>query len=261
MKLLEILNSSQYKDIIQNRDGVYFPLDPTWHDIAVSLSGGADSALLAYMLCKTITENKMSMDVHIITNIRMWKTRPWQETISLEVFEYLVNKFPNLKFIRHVNFIAPQIEYGVIGPIIKDEYGRMKSGDQISTRSYSEYVCHYNNINAWFAGVTRNPRDETITQGMDDRNVDFNSVDDLHLTIMQVGSKLSCHPFVFSTKQWIIKQYLDYGILDLLNITRSCEGEFEELDYTTYKPGMLVPECGTCFWCQERNWAKKLNNV
>ena len=26
-------------------------------------------------------------------------------------------------------------------------------------------------------------------------------------------------------------------------------------DYRLYIPGMKVPECGTCVWCLERNWA------
>jgi 7-cyano-7-deazaguanine synthase in queuosine biosynthesis len=64
-----------------------------------------------------------------------------------------------------------------------------------------------------------------------------------------------CHPFVYTKKDWIIQQYYDNNILDLLSITRSCEGEFSNIDYKTYKPGMVVPECGECFWCKEREWA------
>ena len=59
----------------------------------------------------------------------------------------------------------------------------------------------------------------------------------------------------------IIAQYVSHNILDLLNITRSCEGDFADIDYTTYTPNQIVPECGECFWCQERNWAKEKNNV
>ena len=32
---------------------------------------------------------------------------------------------------------------------------------------------------------------------------------------------------------------------------------FDNLDYKTYKPGMVVPQCGECFWCEERNWGKQ----
>ena len=64
-----------------------------------------------------------------------------------------------------------------------------------------------------------------------------------------------CHPFVYTTKDWIIKQYYENNIEDLLDITRSCEGEFDGLDYTSYTPGQDIPICGECFWCKEREWA------
>jgi len=68
-----------------------------------------------------------------------------------------------------------------------------------------------------------------------------------------------CHPFVYTAKDWIVKQYYKENIVDLFNITRSCEGEFEGLDYTTYTPGQTVPTCGDCFWCKEREWGIEQN--
>ena len=63
-----------------------------------------------------------------------------------------------------------------------------------------------------------------------------------------------CHPFTNVRKDWVIKQYLDNEIGELLEITRSCEGEFEDIDYTNYTPYQQVPTCGKCFWCKEREW-------
>ena len=58
------------------------------------------------------------------------------------------------------------------------------------------------------------------------------------------------------------------NIIDLFNLTRSCEGDsasdpiiFNNLDYKNYKHGINVPTCGHCFWCQERNWAVKQNDL
>jgi hypothetical protein len=242
---------------VVEHDGIYLPIDNSWKNIAFSLSGGADSALLAYLICSNLEH----VNVHIISNVRMWKTRPWQRHISVEVFDYLKDKFTNHNFYRHENFISPEVEYGTIGPIIKDRFGNMKAGDQIMTRSFAEYICFYHNVDIWYAGVTRNPRLDSITNGMPDRNVEYRGEQDLHLTLLEFESKLVSHPFVFVSKDWIVKQYKDLGILDLFDITRSCEGEFEGLDYKTYSPGQYVPVCGECFWCQERNWAKTLNYV
>ena len=38
------------------------------------------------------------------------------------------------------------------------------------------------------------------------------------------------HPFVYTMKDWIIKQYFKNNIEDLLDLTRSCEGEFEGIN-------------------------------
>jgi len=51
-------------------DGVEIPLNKDWQRIGISLSGGADSALLAYF----IMENT-SADIYFTTQIRMWKTK------------------------------------------------------------------------------------------------------------------------------------------------------------------------------------------
>jgi hypothetical protein len=262
----ESINNHKLKDYIYEVDGVYFLIDPSWNRISFSISGGADSALLSYLICSKIVELNLKIDIHIISNVRMWKTRPWQRYNSLDVFKWLQNKFTTLNFYRHENFIAPEIEFGNIGATIKDRNGRMKSGDQITTRSYAEYVCLTNNIDAWFAGITKNPPVEVADDGMADRNV--GELIDLNTVLENYGGLWFCHPLKYITKEWVLNQYVKHGILDLFNLTRSCEGDrnncpevFNNLDYTNYVPGTEVPECGQCFWCKERNWAKNLNNV
>lgn len=80
-------------------DNVSIPVDIKWKNIGISLSGGADSALLAYLICKNLHDN---CKVHISTQVRMWKSRPWQEHISAEVFDWFVGYFPDLEFERHL---------------------------------------------------------------------------------------------------------------------------------------------------------------
>lgn len=250
---------------VEEHDGIFIPIDQSWKNVAINVSGGADSALLAYIICNLLKNT----NIHIINNIRMWKTRPWQRHNSIDVFNWLVKRFPNHNFKRYENLIAPEIEYGVIGPSIKTASGVLKSGDQLSTISFVEYVCHYNNIDVWFAGVTKNPDDENITLKLPERNVSYRgSNNDIEKIIFLADRLLLCHPFIFSSKDWIVKQYIDLNLLDLFEITRSCEGDlnsapdiFNGLNYKTYVPGMSVPECGRCFWCQERNWAKSKNKL
>lgn len=232
-------------------DDVEIPFDNTW-DFAVSVSGGADSALLAYLLC---SQSNAQQTIHIINHTRMWKTRPWQQHDAIQVYEYLLEKFSNLTFVFHKNFIAPELEYGNIGPNLTDEYGKKVSGDNIQQRAFAEFICHRYNLDAYYNAVTRNPR-QALFNGMKERDLEKND-DNKHLEYMIHMGKVASHPFRFVDKSWVLKQYKRLDIMDLFNITRSCEGEFDGLNYQTYIPGQHVPTCGNCFWCKEREWALK----
>lgn len=236
-------------------DGVKIPYSTEWKNIAISVSGGADSALLAFLICSLAKEHDTT--IHIINHTRMWKTRPWQQHDGDMVYNWLFQKFYHTKFIRHKNFIAPELEYGNIGPNLTDEYGKQVSGDNIQQRAYAEYICHTHNIDAYFNAVTRNPR-LAMFNGMRERDID-QTEENKHLEYTIHMGRVASHPFRFVDKSWVVKQYQRLSIMDLFDITRSCEGEFEEIDYTTYKKGQYVPVCGKCFWCCERDWAIKLN--
>lgn len=231
-------------------DNISLPMSDNWKKIGISLSGGADSALLAFLICSNTTA-----DIHIVTQVRCWKTRPWQQDVSLDVYNWLVQRFPHLNFTRHEGFIPPELEWGSVGPTIKDEYGKLKSGNQIILRAHNEYIIHQQGLDAWFAGVNKNPSIK-IKGALKDR--DEGTLPE----VMQHLGATVCHPFVHIRKDSIIKQYYNFKIEDLLELTRSCEGDavdypeiFGNLDYTNYTPGQYVPECRQCFWCKERQWA------
>jgi hypothetical protein len=234
-------------------DNLEIPFNNEWSNIAVSISGGADSALLAYLLCKHITDNKLPIDIAFISHVRMWKTRPWQRYNSLDVYSYFLRTFKNIHFERYENFIAPDIEWGNIGPTFTDEYGKPSSGDIAEIRSYSEYICYYENVDAYYNGVSHNPRSIDLG-GMEKRNVEPTE-ENQYLRLTTHMNKTVVHPFRFIEKDWIIRQYNLLQLSELLNNTRSCEGEFPDINYTTYTPGQYVPICNECFWCKERSWA------
>lgn len=239
-----------------NIDGVNIPFNKEWETIAISLSGGADSALLAYILCDIIEKEKRDVTIHIISHTRMWKTRPWQQVDSLRVYQWLYDYFHFPSWYRHVNFIAPELEYGNIGPSLIDEYGKQVSGDNIQQRAYAEYICDKYNVDAYYNAVTRNPKHLT---GMIERDIEPNE-NNQHLRLMKHMDIYAVHPFRFVQKDWVIKQYINYDIAkDLLLMTRSCEGEFADINHKTYVMDQYVPTCGECFWCKEREWAIEQN--
>jgi len=224
-----------------------------WKNVAIAVSGGADSALLAYMICQISKKLDADVTVHIINHIRCWKTKPWQQDTADAVCNWLMQEFQNTTFIRHTNFIAPDLEYGAVGPNLTDEYGKQVSGDNIQSRAYAEYICKTYNVDAFYNGVTRNPR-LALFNGMSERDIDPTD-DNKHLAEMEHMGFMVYHPFRFTDKSEIVKMYKDLGIMDLFEITRSCEGTVEGIDYTTYQIGQYVPVCGECFWCKERVWA------
>lgn len=242
-------------------DDRIIPFDNKWNNISVSLSGGADSTLLTYLLCDHIRKNDLKhITVHIISHIRCWKTKPWQQYDSLKIFNWMANEFKEINFKRHTNFIAPDLEYAITGPSLTDEYGKKVSGDNIQIRAFSEYVCHENNVDAYYNAVTRNPKGVDF-YGMPERDIEPNN-DNRHLVLMKHMNKWAIHPFRFIEKSWIIEQYYKLKLKDLLDNTRSCEGEISGIDFKTYSPYQYVPICKECFWCKERTWAiGKIENV
>jgi tRNA(Ile)-lysidine synthase TilS/MesJ len=232
-------------------DNVTIPFDPEWKNIAISVSGGADSALLAYLICNLASNTRIT--VHVINHIRCWKTKPWQQYDAEQVYNWLFQHFPSVKFERHINFIAPELEYAHTGPCLTDEYGKKVSGDNIQQRAYAEYICAAHNIDAYYNAVTRNPRNIDLG-GMPERDIN-RATENLHLEMMKHMDRWALHPFRFIEKSWVVKQYRDHNITELFDLTRSCEGTVPGLDHTNYVNGQEVPTCGECFWCKEREWA------
>jgi 7-cyano-7-deazaguanine synthase in queuosine biosynthesis len=134
-----------------------------------------------------------------------------------------------------------------------DEYGKLVSGDNAEIRAFAEYICHTYDIDIYYNAVTRNPKDVEF-KGMPSRDVDATE-ENKHLELTRHMGRLAAHPFRFIEKSHIVRKYRELGIMDLFDITRSCEGTFDNLDYRSYTVRQHVPICGQCFWCKEREWA------
>jgi len=271
-------NNLLYKDLHENLiketiSGLDIYLDPNWKKIAVNLSGGADSALLTYIVCSIIKKYKLNIRVNVITYQRCWTTRPWQGWWSIQVYNKLKSYFPNIIADRITNYIPPELEYGVSGPIIDG-----RSGDQIIVGSFNKFAAWEYNLDAIFNATSKNPDNDTRSDRMNNRDGDAASgnVKDVwsHNDTLNV---VLAHPFKYVQKDWIVTQYHVLDIIELYDTTRSCEGDINlhsEIkravpSATDYVEGMKIPTCGECWWCYEREWAESrvqtmmeaLNNV
>lgn len=242
-------------------DGLDIPFSPSWNKIGINLSGGADSSCLLMLLCDIITANDLSCEIHVVTHHRCWNVRPWQAPVALAVYDKFREKFPQIVFHRHKNYIPPELEWGVLGPITTDAKGRQRSGDQIIVASFNEYTMYNEQLDAMYNATSRNP-DVDFPHKMANREKppEQGTLRDL-IFPKQFGHVIL--PFTFVRKDWIVAQYYRRGMEDIYHTTRSCEGNighetsrhlFEKLE--DYKPGAYVPVCGECFWCLERQWAE-----
>ena len=257
-------NNKLYKNLskellITNINGLDIVFDKTWKRIGVNLSGGADSCLLTYLLCKIIKDNSLETKVDVITYQRCWETRPWQGWWSLQVFNHLQALFPDIIENRHTTYIPPEIEHGVIGPIING-----RSGDQIIVGSFNKFAAWNYKLDAVFNATSKNP-DDSREDRMQNRDKD--AADGKLMDLYYMHPKLQtvfAHPFRFVKKDWIVAQYHLYNILFLYYTTRSCEGDINQHDiiknacssFKDYYDGKEIPECGECWWCEERAWAE-----
>lgn len=235
------------------------PFDKKWKRIGVNLSGGADSALLTYLLCKIIKDNDLDTQVDIITYQRCWETRPWQGYIAQQVYMWFMNNFPRVIHKRHLCYIPPELEHGVIGPTING-----RSGDQIIVGSYNKFAAWNYKLDAVFNGTSKNPDDLREDRMKNrDKDAEDGNITDLWFYNSKVNSTF-VHPFKFVKKDWIVAQYQIHEIQELYNLTRSCEGDINHHDnvkaacgsFKDYKDGMFIPKCGQCWWCEERDWAE-----
>ena len=258
-KTIEATYPGKSADITLHRIyGLDIPFSSKWRNIGLNLSGGADSACLAMLLGKIIKENNYDCKIHTITFLRCWNTRPWQEPIGNEVYNALKDMYPGIIVSRHENYIPPELEWGVSGPIING-----RSGDQIEGSSFNDYISHKLKFDAVFNATSKNPSGPGFENRLlkRDKNPEDGTLKDL---MFINNNTYIIHPFRFVQKDWILAQYHLHGVVDLLNTTRSCEGDlndkeikelFPTLDDYEYKKGAYLPQCGHCFWCLERNWA------
>lgn len=259
--------------------GIPIHFDPSWKRIGFNISGGADSAILAYTVLKHITDNNLDIEVHTISHIRCWTSRPWQRTIRLNVIQKLKEYFPTVKIVEHENFIPVELEQGVVGDIIPTDNGFV-SGDKIENSSYARYIGFRAGLDAAYCATTRNP-DHLGNSGGDAArslstdNVDFHRM--VYGAFREGKFPIQMAPFTYHTKELIIRDYFVHGVEDLLDTTRSCEADTSwmyeasveagidndmvthkfENAFMYYQPEDDLATCGKCFWCLEKEWAIK----
>lgn len=212
--------------------------------IGLSLSGGTDSALLYFLLCKFVPKVKIvpwcGIDLYRAAHI----------FYAREIDLIMKERFPNVD-------IAPMYEFNIDTRDPKwvqiynetenveniPQSGRIK---QLICSHYSRELVISKSVNININALTANPpREDAKALGFYDQCEERRWPKD-NITKQ---SKTSYKPFRLVDKKWVAGMYKQFGLMDwLYPYTQSCVGFADDTDSFT-RP------CEKCFWCNEKKWA------
>jgi hypothetical protein len=188
--------------------------------IGVSLSGGADSALLAYILMKY-----SKAPIHFFTLGSKEKNfiTTKHSTDVINTCIELTNNLNIVHYVEYVNIQEREYFFKLLIDKVNSSMVKVMYTATTSIPSTTDLENFKNKLKEDIA-ARRNP----------------SSIKPIH----SHGNKLY-HPFLNINKKDIKKMYNELGILNnLFPKTRSCES------LTNFQN-----HCGKCWWCEERFWA------
>jgi 7-cyano-7-deazaguanine synthase in queuosine biosynthesis len=188
--------------------------------LGLSLSGGADSALLAYILMKTTTN-----PIHFFTVASKIKHRATIYS-SVNVINKCIELTNNTNIFHHITYVEEQ----------KRETFFQFLENQVDTKI----------VDIMYTATTNSPSKSVLDSFSSKLENDILKRRDPS-TIKNVysHSRKIYHPFVNIDKKDIKQLYEQLEILDsIFPLTRSCESV-----------NLSNGHCGKCWWCEERFWA------
>lgn len=234
--------------------------------VGIKLSGGMDSAIIFYMVCKHIRENNLQTAILPITLDNPEKR--YNGEFAKRVLYWIKQNFPTIEILPHELREAPGKSEGWV---------ELSNDDWIYQQEKLLYEIHQQTpFNIYFTGITKNPPKEVYLQF-------YNSEKDLMIGPNDDRDSLQPisieHPYFWNTDgYWQIGRTKDQGVKQgemvsinllaqmdklavtelydqfnlrqtLLLSTRSCE------NYDPVLTNNFTTHCHTeCWWCHERHW-------
>ena len=217
--------------IVENsQDNITIDVPESYKNIGFKLSGGADSAIVLYMLSKYITETGRNCKIIPITICHAGKA--FQLQYACKIIFFMEETF-GVKFGKHFTGVNHHAS----------SYTTVQDNIVANCYRNEEIDCH-------FSGITANPPKEVMesfnTAGpQDDRN---------RLTDKkpQIGGGTIFFPLINIDKQGVRELYEKYNLMDtLFPLTRSCEAFTD--DFSKHC-GEYRDEISVCWFCKERLW-------
>jgi hypothetical protein len=205
--------------------------------IGLTLSGGADSAILLYILCKHIKDNNLDISILPITSCVLAKP------IMIEGTFRVTNKVRQL-FNYDTPFLLDNFLYYRGRKVFQYDINAQ-------VRLLKEGVVDI----LMGAGTTFGTEQEMRDHNMWDDRPAYRSLDYVpseYENLIAGDDRYKIYkPFLRVDKRFVAEMYEIYGVTEtLLPSTKSCIAGFSE------SQGWSKP-CKKCWWCKERFWAFK----
>ena len=224
MSSIESGNTLIFKN---SQDDVVINIPIRYVNVGIKISGGADSALVAYMLASYVA--KYRPDINIIPISLNVEGKHYQQIFASKVLDK-VSELTGVKFGKHY--------YKTISASTSEIY--VAGQDNFMRELYSDKT-----IDVHFVGITANPLESEAPhlfgpkKGLpsDDRRK-------LPEKRPQFDGG-SWRPLINTDKRGVAEHYSNLNLMDtLFPLTRSCEAYTEDFSH----------HCGKCWFCQERLW-------
>ena len=180
--------------------------DPKFKNIGLKISGGADSAIVGYMLCKFIMNNSLEKDTTIIPITINQVGKAFQVEHSIIIMNFYNKVFPEVRFGKHYTAIS-----------------QVESRDYIITQKrLTEKLESSRIIDCLFVGVTANPPLKELSKFglIEGKYPPYREYEMMRDTV----NRFKYSPLTNSHKQDVAALYNHYDLLDtLFPLTRSCE--------------------------------------
>lgn len=208
--------------------------------ICMNISGGADSAIMLYMLVNYCHKHIPDAEIHVITCanvVKGWYNAKWSTTVLDKILELTGTE------------------------IIKSHYTYYTDDQRREELDEVEILMNkLFNVTLTVHGTTQNPSADVthLQEGRVSKRDIGHDRPIFSNTWLENGKKVEKDmvrwmPVMHTDKRMIAYLYEHFDMLDkLLPFTRSCEQKSMDNKDT---PSWMVTHCGECWWCKEREWA------
>jgi len=207
----------------------YFDSYPDNENIGLSLSGGADSALLLYLFAKMVSDRTFygikPVEIHCLHGHDTSYVHQQSVTAAKRVVEYVQKRYPNVPISLHVT------QYHLTDDTSKEVYHR-QFYDAMKELWDLPHI-----VRGTTQGMPNNYRPSNMYQHT------IPNADPTSKELIEFSQTTPVVPLGAVDKRWVKLQYRYQGIMDLANITASCIADIPDAP------------CKQCWWCKERFWA------